>query len=238
MRLWLGLAALSCSFVATPAANAQTPDATPEITNPADLHFLDVNEQFDPTANSGTGSWTEKAPMPTARAGIAICKVNDPTGFKPLIYAIGGRELNDCSTLQTVEAYDPATDTWTKGLAEPKAKRWRAAGGTLGGIIYLVGGESREGDPQACGDVVGTVEAYDPVLNTWSAKAPMKKARTQVSLAVDAMNNKLYAIGGSVGQTGNPPWAALPTVEVYDPTTDTWSPFGRYAHAAALPSVG
>lgn len=237
MRLWLGFAVLSCSFVATPAANAETP----VITNPADLHFLNVNEAFDPAGNGGLGSWTARAPMPHARAGMAICKANDGTG--PRIYAIGGRQVNpppDCSTLQTNEAYDPVTDTWlTKILAEPPAKRWRAAGATLDNIIYLVGGESREGDPQVCGDVVATVEAYDPVANSWSTKMDMNVARSQVSLAANEASNKLYAIGGSNGSQGMPiPFEAMPTVEVYDPVAGSWTQVADMKTARALPSVG
>ena len=234
VRLWLGLATLSCSFVATPV-NAEVP----VITNPADLHFLNVNEAFNPAGNGGMGSWAAKAPMPTARAGMAICRANDGTGVK--IYAIGGREANppDCSSLQTVEAYDPnpATDKWIPGLAMPTAVRWRAAAGTLDNIIYLVGGEAR--DNEMCGPVVGTVEAYDPVMNQWIANpAPMPTARTQVSLAVDAVSHMIYAIGGSTGSQGFPPFVALDTVEVYDPVTDTWTPKHPMTTRRALPSVG
>lgn len=237
IRLWLELAALGCSFVAIPAANAQTPDATPVITNPADLHFLDVNAAFHPVNDT----WRAQAPMPTARAGmaVAIAKASEATGAK--IYAIGGREAPDCSTLQTVQAYDPVMDKWTTGLAEPPAKRWRAAGGTLGNIIYLVGGESREGEPEACGPVVAIVEAYNAkagVLGTWLTKMPMNTARSQVSLAADEASNKLYAIGGSNGSQGVPPFVALPTVERYDPLTDEWTSLADMKRARALPSVG
>ena len=158
MRLWLGLAALSWSFVAIPVTDAQIP----VITNPADLRFLNLNEAFDPLDPIAT--WTAKAPMPTARAGFAISAASDATSEK--IYVIGGEVVgsHDCTTVQTVEAYDPATDNWTTNLAEPPAKRWRAAAGTLRGIIYLVGGVSSAGG--VCGEVVGTVEAYDPVANS------------------------------------------------------------------------
>jgi N-acetylneuraminic acid mutarotase len=227
IRLWLGLAAFSCSFVTTPVANAQIP----VITNPADLRFLNLNEAFDPL--DPAPSWTAKAPMPTARAGFAISAASDATSEK--IYVIGGRVVgHDCPTIQTVEAYDPATDTWT-GLAEPTAKRWRAAAGTLRGIIYLAGGVSTEGG--VCGDVVSTVEAYDPVANSWSTRMPMNTARTLVSLAVDDANdngnNKLYAIGGATAD-----FTALPTVEVYDASTGMWTPIADMNTARALPSVG
>ena len=51
------------------------------------------------------------APMPTARAGFAAAAANGK------IYAMGGAVLSDCSTVLTVEAYDPAGDFWITGLA-------------------------------------------------------------------------------------------------------------------------
>src|SRR5689334_15217917 len=83
MRLWLGLAALSWSFVVIPVTNAQVP----VITNPADLRFLNLNEAFDPL--DPTPAWTAKAPMPTARAGVAISAASDATSEK--IYVISGQ---------------------------------------------------------------------------------------------------------------------------------------------------
>jgi N-acetylneuraminic acid mutarotase len=57
---------------------------------------------------------------------------------------------------------------------------------------------------------LATVEAYDPVSNTWVAKAPMPTAR--YAHAAAAVNNTIYAIGG----VNN---AYLATVEAYTPAT-------------------
>src|SRR5205814_10170711 len=113
------------------------------------------------------------------------------------------------------EAYEPPpADQWTTGLAEPPTQRWRATGATLGGIIYVVGGELTQGTDLCEDDVVAdTVEAYvpDPEPGSWSIKSPMQTARSQVSLVADEVNNKLYAIGGSLGSQGIPRYFALPT---------------------------
>jgi len=53
---------------------------------------------------------------------------------------------------------------------------------------------------------------------TWVTKAPMPTARTY--LAVGVVNNKIYAIGGSMGNRG---CKHCTTVEEYDPMTDTWT---------------
>jgi hypothetical protein len=59
---WLGLAALSGSFVATPLVNAQAPV----------VDYLATNESFDATSNT----WTTKSPMPTPRLNLAVGEVN------------------------------------------------------------------------------------------------------------------------------------------------------------------
>jgi hypothetical protein len=51
-----------------------------------------------------TGNWAARASMPTARFAPGVAVVNG------ILYAVGGGSLNN---LATVEAYDPATNTWT-----------------------------------------------------------------------------------------------------------------------------
>src|ERR1051326_6071290 len=64
------------------------------------------------------GTWAVKAPMPTARHDMATSPVNG------VIYAIGGKDLAD-NDLGTVEAYDPASNTWTTKASMPMP-RWRS----------------------------------------------------------------------------------------------------------------
>ena len=75
--------------------------------------------------------WTSKASMPTARAGLAAAAVNNR------IYAIGGS--NGSTQLQTVEEYDPATNTWTSKASMPTA-RWDLAAVAVNNKIYAIGG--------------------------------------------------------------------------------------------------
>ena len=58
-----------------------------------------------------------------------------------------------------------------------------------------------------------TVEAYDPIANTWHTVAPMGTPRSHLASAT--LNGVVYAIGG---------WdaAALNTVEAYDPIANAW----------------
>ena len=132
-RFCLGLAALGCVFAGVAAANAQAP----VITNPGDLRTLSVNTAFRP--GDPDPAWKVMAPMPTARAGFATAAANGK------VYAMGGAVLNDCTTVLTVEAYDPVRDVWITELAPmPPPARYRPAGGTLDNIIYVVGGATTD----------------------------------------------------------------------------------------------
>ena len=57
---------------------------------------LSTVEEYNPDTNT----WSSKASMPTARAGLAVAEVDG------MIYAIGGDD-------GTVEVYNPATNTWS-----------------------------------------------------------------------------------------------------------------------------
>jgi len=154
-------------------------------------------EAYDPA----TDTWTEKAPMPTARGFLATSVVNGK------IYAIGGATAAGGTYLSTVEEYDPVTDTWTTKAPMP-TRRGIASASAVNGIIYVIGGGSS-------GTVFSTVEAYDPATDTWTTKAPLPTRRSTV-LAASTVNGIIYVIGGVSG-------GVLSTVEAYDPATDTWT---------------
>jgi len=123
------------------------------------------------------GSWTTKAPMPTARDGLAAGVING------ILYAVGGDNRFEYNTN---EAYDPATDTWTTkapmptGLDDP-------ASGVLRGRLYALGGFNDNG-------FANTVEAYDPATNSWTMKAPMP--HTRFAFAAGVAGGTLYAVDG------------------------------------------
>lgn len=84
---------------------------------------------------------------------------------------------------------------------------------------------------------LASVERYDTVHQTWEEVAPIKIARSALSLTV--LDSQLYAMGGFDGHN------FLSIVEVYDPELNRWlegTPLttGRSGHASAViyqPSV-
>jgi len=149
-------------------------------------------EEYDPA----TDTWTEKAPMPTARSALSTSVVDGK------IYALGGSTYR--TGLSTVEAYDPATDTWTTKAPMPTARTTFLATSAVNGIIYVIGGVNGE-------TAFSTVEAYEPATDIWTEKTSMPRARG--FLATSVVGGKIYAIGGRPTSHG----ANLSTVEEYDP---------------------
>jgi N-acetylneuraminic acid mutarotase len=147
--------------------------------------FAAVNtiEAYNPSLNT----WTTVAPMPTARQYAASCTAANE------VYVIGGTVSNVSGTtiaLQTVEAYNPSSNTWTTMTPMPTA-RWGMSCSVANGLIYVMGGWN---------DSVGfmnTVEVYNPITNTWASEEPMLTARYQ--LTSSAVNGIIYAIGGWTG---------------------------------------
>ena len=134
--------------------------------------------------------------MPTLRARLAAGVVDGK------LYVAGGE--SPPNRFDTLEVYDPATDTWIPKASMPTA-RSNLVGGVVGGRLYAVGGES---GTRSAPERLDTVEVYDPATDTWAAAAPMSTARSE--LAAEVVDGKLYALGGF-----NDKGAA--TVEAYNP---------------------
>jgi N-acetylneuraminic acid mutarotase len=205
-RQWLSTSAVNGKIYAF--------GGTPRTYQPA----LSTVEEYDPA----TDTWTEKAPMPAARL------VHSTSVVDGKIYVIGGAYRPGVWTeeLMTsdVEAYDPATDTWTKKTPMSTAIG-AVATSVVNGKIYAIGGATTAG-----GTALSTVEEYDPATDTWTTKTAMPTAR--VTAGASAVNGIIYVIGGGRG-------FSFSIVEAYDPATDTWTekadmPTGRKALSTSV----
>ncbi|XP_022106142.1 kelch-like protein 18 isoform X1 [Acanthaster planci] len=132
---------------------------------------------------------------------------NDIAG---LIYAVGGLTRADFfvtgESLNAVELYEPATNTWTVGkpMTTPRS---RVGVTVLANRLYAIGGY----DGQAR---LNTVEVFDPCSSEWWDVAPMNSRRS--ALGVAALDGRVYACGGYDGIS------SLSSVECYDPDTNKW----------------
>lgn len=169
---------------------------------------------YDPV----TDSWTERAPMPTARGALSV------TEHDGKLYAIGGydRKANNAQ----VEVYDPVRNIWSTAAPLPTPRDHLAAA-TVGGKIYAIGGRVN-------GDYLqnlAVVEMYDPAIDHWKRVSDLPTARSGITTAV--VEGTIYVFGGE-GAIGT-----FNENEAYDPSSDTWQrlapmPTARHGLGSAL----
>ncbi|KAK9502604.1 hypothetical protein O3M35_011343 [Rhynocoris fuscipes] len=145
--------------------------------------------------------WQEMEAMlvPRSELGMAILD-----GY---VYAVGGWEGS--FRLDSVERYDPATNTWT--LVTPmKTALTSAAVVAADGMLYVTGGAILEE-----GDGIEMVQRYNPRTDSWTEMTPMNIARS--GAAICALGSYIYVVGGWHASTEN-----TSRVERYNTKTDEW----------------
>ena len=158
-------------------------------------------EAFDPLL----GTWAEVASMSVARRLHAAAVVDGK------IYVLGGYDAGAGSGqgLDSVEMYDPQTDSWQQKTSLPHAGS-RHVAAVMGGKIYVSGGY-RDGSEAS------TLLVFDPQANTWMELASMGTARADHASA--AIGGKLYVFGGFSNGAER-----LASVEAYNAISNTWAP--------------
>jgi serine/threonine protein kinase/N-acetylneuraminic acid mutarotase len=141
----------------------------------ANGRLLNTTEVFD------GNSWRLGAEMPTPRQMLGAASDDN------VVYAVGGTD--GTAELATVEAYDPAADSWTSlpALAQPRSDLGVAIADAR---LVAVGGLS-------AGQVLNTVSVMDLATKTWAGLPDMSTARH--GMAVAAVEKSVYAIGGATG---------------------------------------
>jgi N-acetylneuraminic acid mutarotase len=157
--------------------------------------------------------------MLIARKGVCAAAVDG------IIYAIGGWDRG--ADFSVVEAYDPATDRWTRKTSLPTPRSLSVIA-VVDGTIYVIGGSPGI-------KVTSAVEAYNPAADKWTRKADMPTARFELAACV--IDGRIYVSGGGTRFGGD--HGCVATVEVYDPATDTWAqasdmPRTRVGHSASV----
>jgi N-acetylneuraminic acid mutarotase len=117
-------------------------------------------------------SWTQVAPLPVPLNSTGVA-----AGPDGRIYLTGGGVYGvDNSEL---DVYDPTYDQWFSGRDMP-TKRSGVGVASANGRLYAFGGQVFGG---AYPDVLNTVEAYDPISDTWTTVASMPTKRTTPAVA-------------------------------------------------------
>lgn len=135
------------------------------------------------------GTWTERAPLPTARDHLAVVAANGR------IHAIGGRVNSPTQNVDNHNIYNPATNTWTAGAPLPTA-RSGVAYALYQNFIVVAGGECRDKR------TFTENEAYDLKAGRWVILAPLPTARH--AFRGVAVGQTLYFAGGAPNCGGGP----------------------------------
>ncbi|MGH9761583.1 MAG: Kelch repeat-containing protein [Blastocatellia bacterium] len=94
---------------------------------------ISVVEEYDPATDQWAGP---RARMPIARSAIAAGV------YDGRIYVAGGeyQDPHMMATFRAVEAYDPASNTWTEMPPMPVSRHGLAVG-VIGNVLHVVGGD-------------------------------------------------------------------------------------------------
>lgn len=141
------------------------------------------------------GQWEGLPDVPTALGEVTAAEING------LLYVLGE------GSAQTF-VFDLINQVWLPNAAARPLPGHHHAAEVVGAKLYLIGGLGDSSE--------GTVQIFDPALNSWSMGAVMPRDVGSVSTA--AIDGLIYAAGGIV--------TAGFTVEdaaVYDPVADLWT---------------
>ena len=90
------------------------------------------------------------------------------------IYVSGGNLDDDDYFTRTVVVFDPQANTWTE-LARMGTGRGDHASAAIGGKLYVFGGYSKDDGHGR----IASVEAYDPISDTWAYVSDMTGDRDE-----------------------------------------------------------
>lgn len=132
----------------------------------------------------------------------------DEPGIYPMVFGASDNDGHIEKLEFEIVVGDPPS--WEGGPAMSEARADHAAA-EHGGLLYVFGGRHGRG-------VVSSLEIYDPALESWSYGADLPTPRWGAEAV--AMEDAIYLVGG-VTQADT----VFPMVEVYHPSTDSWTTF-------------
>ncbi|MGB2581933.1 MAG: Ig-like domain-containing protein, partial [Thermoplasmata archaeon] len=148
------------------------------------------------------------------------------------IVVIGGYDSSVNNGTKNVRIFSPKTNSWTTNATAPT--NISKAGTALGneGKVYVFGPAGAQ----------NSTLIYDPVGDAWSYGTDLSSGRDRYSSSAVTYNDTaIYVIGGHrINWIWIPPstWLPVPTdtnfVDIYSPTTDSWTsgnPMNRAKHS-------
>lgn len=154
---------------------------------------------YDPVLDT----WTSLQSMPVQQGRNHAASGTDSEKF----YVLGGRGFGSgnanevANGFDTVQIYDPDTDSWETSLdaGSSLAPMPIGRGGTGSAIwyqdeFYIFGGETKTGPGATPSGTYDRVDVYDPATNTWRLEAPLPTARHGIDPVLYA--SRIFLVGG------------------------------------------
>lgn len=185
------------------------------VRNAAGTDATNRTYRYDPVADQ----WSRMADMNQPRASFELIN------YHGQLYAMGGFQGTQSwnrASLDYVERYDPASDTWTNLSALPKAMfGW---GGTvLNDEIILVGGFN--GGPKK------TVYHWNPIADTWAAGNDITSIG-HFDLTVEEINGSIVWASGDMSTYAYSSWQ-----QMFSADTEFQNQTGSYAGWITSPEI-
>lgn len=150
-------------------------------------------------------SWSQGASLPIER-GADHCNWAAVDGS---LYFLGGERVGQGFLTNRTFRYDPGPNTWTE-LREGPTPRGASGVAVIDRTIYVAGGEGAQTAAVA-------FEAYDIDQDRWRS-LPSVPNGGRTHLTAQAVDGKLYAIGGRIGAFDN----VRGEVFAFDPAGGQW----------------
>jgi len=166
--------------------------------NPAASSASNGKNTFNFFDDFSDPAWQLLPNLPVQGADMTSAQVNN------IFYVIGGYNNTATNPLNTIYAFDPSANTYTKKANMPTA-RWGMIAVPFNGQIYVFGGfTSAGGSPSTQNQV------YNPATNSWTMKSPVPASIAWEGITGCTNGSKIYLLFQSQGYA-------------YDPTQDTYT---------------
>ena len=170
--------------------------------------FIATWDFIEITYDSVTANGTWQTIMPSS-GGFTQREENAFIDAGDKFYLMGGRGIS------AIQAYDPATNSWTNRAAPPvELNHFQAL--TIGGLVYAPGAFTGAFPHETA---VAQLYMYNPMRDKWLTGTTIPAARRRGSAGAVAYKNKIYLVCG-IKDGHYAGWVKW--FDEYDPATNTW----------------